>query len=357
MSLFWIAAALLALFHAPGLRRLTGPASHDRAAVALSLALLLPGVMHFTNPEPFVAMMPDWLGWHAELVWLSGVAELVVALGLLIPATRRVAGWAGVALFIAIWPANVHIALAGEAPAAFQQPAWQLWLRVPFQVLYIGWAAWVALGHIPGRAFRQRMFATLYDRAQARYDEYIGERKRALIGDLRGTVLEVGPGTGVNFAYLDPSVRWIGIEPNPHMRKRLAVKARAAGIEPEFRGFEGTRLEVEDHSVDVVLSTLVQCSVPDPAEFLREVQRVLVPGGRFVFIEHVAAPRDTLLRRVQNFLVPVWAFMADGCCPNRETAELLRAAGFASLELEEFRVPPAAIVRVVSPHIAGVATT
>ena len=83
---------------------------------------------------------------------------------------------------------------------------------------------------------------------------------------------------------------------------------------------------------------------------------MLVPGGKFVFIEHVAAPSGTWLRRVQNFLAPVWGFMADGCCPNRELASVIHGAGFARLDLEEFRVPPGAIVRVVSPHIAGTAT-
>lgn len=349
MTPFVIAVALLALLHLPGLRRLAGGTRpSDKAAVALGLALLVPGVLHLVEPESFVAMVPAWLGQPARLVFVSGVAELLIAAGLCLPLTRRWAGWGAAALFVAVWPADVNVALQQSGALPF--------VRVALQPVYIVWGVWVALGHIPGERVRRLGFASLYDRVTLKHGAYLAGRKTQLIGELRGTVLEAGPGTGVNLPFFDSSVKWIGVEPNPHMRQRLSARARELGIEPEFRSFGPHGLEVADASVDAVVTTLVQCSVPDPEAFVREVRRVLVPGGRFVFIEHVAAPRGTPLRLLQNLVQPVTSFMADGCCPNRELADVIRAGGFSSVEVEAFDVPPEVLPKVASPHIAGVAT-
>ncbi len=205
------------------------------------------------------------------------------------------------------------------------------------------------------RDLRKRLFALLYDRVQASYDARMAPRKAAMFADLAGTVVEIGPGTGANLAHLPRHVRWIGIEPNPHMQARLRQRAAATGIAAEFRLASAHGLELDDASVDVVLSTLVLCSVPDPGAVLAEVRRVLRPGGRFVFIEHVAAPRGTFLRRLQHLLGPLWSFMADGCRPDRELGTAIRAAGFGSLELEEFRVLRHSPLDLVGPHVAGVA--
>lgn len=205
------------------------------------------------------------------------------------------------------------------------------------------------------RDLRRRLFARFYDRVQASYDARIAPRKQALFADLSGTVVEIGPGTGANLAHLPRGVRWIGIEPNPHMQAHLRQRAAAAGIAAEFRLASAQGLEFDDASIDVVLSTLVLCSVPDPLAVLAEVRRVLRPGGRFVFIEHVAAPRGTLLRRSQRLLGPLWSLMADGCRPDRELGAAIRAAGFGALELEEFRVLRHSPLDLVGPHVAGVA--
>jgi ubiquinone/menaquinone biosynthesis C-methylase UbiE len=205
------------------------------------------------------------------------------------------------------------------------------------------------------RDFRQRLFARFYDRVQASYDARMAPLKEALFADLSGTVVEIGPGTGANLLHLPRDVHWIGIEPNPHMQARLRQRAAATGIAAEFRPASAQGLELDDASVDVVLSTLVLCSVPDPAAVLVEVRRVLRPGGRFVFIEHVAAPRGTRLWRMQRLLGPLWSLMADGCRPDRELGVAIRAAGFGSLELEEFRVVRHSPLDLVGPHVAGVA--
>lgn len=205
------------------------------------------------------------------------------------------------------------------------------------------------------RHLRQRMFARYYDKVQKRHEEHIAARKRRLLGDLRGTVLELGPGTGVNFDYLSRDIRWIGVEPSPYMREELRARAERLGFEPSFRDLRGNGLDVEDGSADVVLSTLVLCSVPDPAATVKEIRRVLKPGGRFVFIEHVAAPRGSWLRRVQRLVRPVTRFVADGCCPDRELGRTIESAGFERVEMGAFRVQVNLISKVASPHIIGTA--
>lgn len=207
------------------------------------------------------------------------------------------------------------------------------------------------------RGFRRRVMAVVYTRAMRDYEDWIAARKRELLARLSGTVLELGPGPGSNFASLPPGVtRWVGVEPNQHMHAELRRKAAEHGVDADLRTVAAEGMEVADASVDAVLCTLVLCSVEDPARVLRDVLRVLKPGGRFVFIEHVGAPHGSALRRGQRLVRPLWRLLFDGCRPDRDTAECLRTAGFAELELEAFRVPEPPLPRFVSPHVAGVGT-
>lgn len=201
---------------------------------------------------------------------------------------------------------------------------------------------------IPGY---KRLVPWLLARANGPYERWMADRKRNLFGALRGVVVEIGPGAGANLPYLRSDVRWIGIEPNPHARPYLERGARQAGVAHEVREGDAERLPVEAASADAVIGTLVLCSVKDVGAALREIQRVLKPGGRYVFIEHVAAPAGTLRRRVQGWVRPAWRVLADGCHPDRETLQAIRAAGFARVEAEEFLAPAG----LVAPHIAGVA--
>ena len=205
----------------------------------------------------------------------------------------------------------------------------------------------------PGYArLRKRVFAWMLAKGNAKYERAMAGRKRSLLGGLAGTVLEIGPGAGVNLGYYPPGIRWIGMEPNPYLHPYLKKAAEKHNLEADLRCGVAERLDVADTSVDAVVSTLVLCSVPDVAATLREVLRVLKAGGRFAFIEHVAAPRGTLLRRAQGWLRPFSVFFADGCHPDRETWTSIERAGFAEVKLEHFRAP----TPLVSPHIAGVAT-
>jgi SAM-dependent methyltransferase len=209
----------------------------------------------------------------------------------------------------------------------------------------------------PRGRLRQRLFAWMHVNSRGEYEISNVQRKRALFGSLHGNVLEIGPGSGPNLRFYAPDVRWLGIEPNPYLHSHLATSIQETGRPAEHFRIErgdprGVRLPAPDASMDAVVSTLVLCSVPDPQASLREILRVLKPGGKFVFIEHVAAPQGSWLRSFQNFLQPVWTLVGDGCHPNRETWETIERAGFARLELEHYRYPgggPAA------PHIAGAA--
>src|SRR5512143_3688812 len=144
---------------------------------------------------------------------------------------------------------------------------------------------------IPGY---KRLVPWLLARANGPYERWMADRKRNLFGALRGVVVEIGPGAGANLPYLRSDVRWIGIEPNPYARPYLERAAREAGVAHELREGDAERLPVEAASADAVIGTLVLCSVKDIGAALHEIQRVLKPGGRYVFIEHVAAPAGTL---------------------------------------------------------------
>jgi ubiquinone/menaquinone biosynthesis C-methylase UbiE len=198
---------------------------------------------------------------------------------------------------------------------------------------------------------RQRLFAWALAHFNSNYEKKLAATKRTLFSDISGTIVEIGPGTGANLSYFSHNIRWIGIEPNPFMDKYLWKRANALGLQLEIRRGNAEDLPVPDSSADAVVSTLVLCSVSDVAKALAEILRVLKPGGRLVFIEHVAAPRGTWLRCLQTWVKPAWKRLGDGCHPNRETWVALERAGFAKLDYSHFRVS----IPLVSPQIAGMA--
>ena len=167
--------------------------------------------------------------------------------------------------------------------------------------------------------------------------------------DLSGTVLEIGAGTGENFPFYPAGIHWIGVEPNFYMQEHLLERAREYQIEGDLRTGVAEKLPVADASVDAVVSTLVLCSVSDQSIALREILRVLRPGGSFVFIEHVAAAEHSRLWWAQKLIKPAWKLAADGCNVDRETADAMQRAGFSHVEIEPFRAP----LPIASPHIAG----
>ena len=109
----------------------------------LGIAFMAVGITHFTNEEFFVAIMPPYLPWHRELVYISGVFEILGGAGLLIPRLRTIAGWGLIALMIAVFPANIHMAMNPDQFPDVSTTA--LYLRLPMQFVMIGIVWWAAL--------------------------------------------------------------------------------------------------------------------------------------------------------------------------------------------------------------------
>lgn len=176
--------------------------------------------------------------------------------------------------------------------------------------------------------------------------------KRSLLANVQGQVLEIGPGAGINLSYFPKDIQWIGIEPNPFMHFYLKQEAQRQGIK-SIQLFNGTaeRLPVEDSSIDTVVSTYVLCSVENPQASLQEIQRVLKPGGTFIFLEHVASEGGTRERKIQDLVEPAWACLFDHCHPNRETWKVLEEEGFEAIECHPYRLS----FPIISPQIAGLA--
>jgi ubiquinone/menaquinone biosynthesis C-methylase UbiE len=155
-------------------------------------------------------------------------------------------------------------------------------------------------------------------------------RQREMIVPLaRGRVLEVGIGTGLNLPYYDNNnVEKIwGLDPALEMHRRAAERVARSGLEVELIGLSGERVPMDEDTFDTVVVTYTLCSIPDVMQALREMRRVLKPGGQLVFCEHGRAP-DAVMSRWQDRLTPMWRHFAGGCHLNRPIPDLIRQAGF-----------------------------
>lgn len=196
---------------------------------------------------------------------------------------------------------------------------------------------------------RSRIETWALGRIARHYNRKLGLRKAELFSALQGDVLEIGSGTGANIAFLPLGIRWTGADPNPHGHCHARRSAGLRGIRSSTCCAAAERLPFADCQFDAVLSTLTLCSVRAPDQALAEVRRVLKPGGRFVFLEHVAALEGSAHRRVQQHAAPLFRCCLR-CNPLLETEHLIRQAGFRQGEIDRFE----ADLPVVRPHIAGV---
>lgn len=171
--------------------------------------------------------------------------------------------------------------------------------------------------------------AFLYDPLMGLVDKAgMADRRRRLVAEARGEVVEVGGGTGRNLPYYRDVDRVVVLEPDRSMRARLLERLDAAAVPVEVHesGIEDTTLP--DGFADTVVSSLVLCSVESPAVALAEIKRLLKAGGRLLFLEHVAVPG--LRGRVQSAMTPLWSRTAGaGCHLDRPTLDSIRSAGFA----------------------------
>jgi ubiquinone/menaquinone biosynthesis C-methylase UbiE len=200
-------------------------------------------------------------------------------------------------------------------------------------------------------SIRERVFAALYDPMSATAEQKFGaESKRKLLANAYGRVLEIGVGTGLSFPHYPPEVELVGVEPSAPMVRRARRRADELGREVTIVQAPAEALPFEDGSFDTAVSLAVLCTVDDPARALGELRRVLRPGGRLLFIEHVRSDDPSLARRQDRYARP-WGWFACGCHPNRDTLGAIEAAGFEVLELR--RELRSEVPRLVRPHITG----
>ena len=187
-------------------------------------------------------------------------------------------------------------------------------------------------------AGRGRLNAAFF-RTMGPYLEWnLRKRKRRVFAGLPHHVVEMGSGVGANLRYLSAEATLVAVEPNRYMHRRLQAAARRSGVHLDLRAQSAERTDLPDHSVDTVISSLVLCSVDDPAAVLAEIRRILRPGGTYRFVEHVGAPRRTVTRAAQRLLRRPWAWTFEGCSCERDLEQLVRAAGFATVAIDRYRL-------------------
>jgi SAM-dependent methyltransferase len=185
------------------------------------------------------------------------------------------------------------------------------------------------------------------------FERRLGDVRDELLSGLDGEVAEIGAGNGPTFRHLRPGTVVHAIEPNPYFHRRLVAEAQRRGIDLVLHPVGAEQIDLPDASVDAVISSLVLCTVSDPAAVLASVRRILKPGGRFVFLEHVGARPGSAVRRVQEAVARPWGWVFEGCHTDRDTAQAVREAGFASVDVREIRMDT--VVVPIRTQIAGTA--
>lgn len=196
------------------------------------------------------------------------------------------------------------------------------------------------------------LMAAVYDGMMRGSEEAcLGRWRAELLRELSGSVLEVGAGTGATLALYPKAVtRIVMCEPDPHMRRKLEAK-RPANVEVSEAAIEN--LPFERESFDAVVSSLVLCSVRDPQAALAQLRRVLKPGGRLVFLEHVAAEGKPNRLKWQRRIEPVWKHLMGNCHLTRRTEAAIEAAGFRIERIQRESMRKA--LPVCRPSIRGIA--
>jgi len=184
------------------------------------------------------------------------------------------------------------------------------------------------------------LFAAVYDRlTRGAERKFLGAHRAWLCARATGRVLDLGAGTGANFPHVRKDAAIIAAEPDPYMLERARKRGAALGRAVVFLPDAAESLSLDTASIDAALATLVLCTVRDPARALAEIRRVLRPGGRLLFLEHVRLDHP-VWGRVQDAVTPLWRCLCAGCHPNRDTVTAIRRAGFAIGDLERYEFGP-----------------
>ena len=200
-------------------------------------------------------------------------------------------------------------------------------------------------------------FARMYIRSAASAEERGGtDHRRRLLDGLRGTVVEIGAGHGLNFPHYPPEVtEVVAIEPEPTLRSRAETAANSANVPIRVLAGVADQLPLEDESADAAVASLVLCTVSDQQLALAEIRRVLRPDGELRFYEHViphSQPKRVLFQVIDRS--GIWPAIAGGCHAARDTTEAIMQAGFDIQQIERFGFSANRFQPLV-PHILGTA--
>jgi len=158
----------------------------------------------------------------------------------------------------------------------------------------------------------------------------------SVVGIASGIVLEIGFGSGLNLPYYKNVTKLYALEPSAELYKIAQKEIKNVSFPVEHLQVSAEKIPLPDNSVDSVVSTWTLCTIPRPEIALKEILRVLKPGGKFSFIEHGKSPKN-FTAKLQKWLTPVSKFIGGGCHLDREIDRLIREAGFNIQKMEQFR--------------------
>ncbi|MGH2958646.1 MAG: class I SAM-dependent methyltransferase [Solirubrobacterales bacterium] len=187
-----------------------------------------------------------------------------------------------------------------------------------------------------------KLFASLYDKFFALAErDGMAARRKELLSSARGRVLEIGAGTGLNVdSYPETLDRLVLSEPSEPMAKRLIDRVAGISLNPEVVIATAEELPFEDASFDTIVSTLVLCTVPDPAAAMTEIKRLLAPGGQLLLLEHTRSESPDRAKWQDRLETP-WRLYGNGCYCNRDTVSIVQSAGFTWDDLQHGTIPHA----------------
>ena len=168
----------------------------------------------------------------------------------------------------------------------------------------------------------------------------ISKQRGKVVPHAEGIVLEIGIGSGQNLPFYNPDKvsKIIGVDPDEYIWKRSAKRRADCEIEIERIGLSGEDIPLDKNIADTVVVTYSLCTIPDAVKALREMTRILKPGGKILFTEHGKAP-DEAIHKWQNRIDPLWGKIAGGCRSGRDIPELFRQADLKFDKLEEMYIP------------------
>ena len=166
------------------------------------------------------------------------------------------------------------------------------------------------------------------------------QQREKIVPQAEGRILEVGMGSGINIPFYNPQKveKVWGLEPSVGMRKKARKRVEAAPFDLEWLDLPGEEVPLDNNSVDTIVLTYTLCTIPDWLSAVKQMRRVLKPGGKLLFSEHGKAP-DEAVQKWQNRMNPLWMKMAGGCHLNRDIPQLLKEGGFNIMQLDTLYVP------------------